>query len=280
MPAMILALDVGGTKLAAGAVRADGTVVAARTVATPAVTDPETLWRTVAGLLESVPGPFVGVGVGCGGPMSADREQVSPLNIPAWRDFPLRARLAEWSALPVEVDNDAKAMALGEWWRGALAGRSSVLGMVVSTGVGGGLLLDGRLVDGATGNAGHVGHVVVDPKGAMCACGARGCLEAQIRGPALEAQAGAPPPFPAAVLEKAGRLLGCALASVAALCDIEAVAVGGGVAVGAGDLLLGPARQELAARFRIFGRELEVQPAAANPLVGAAGLFLHRRGEL
>ena len=192
----------------------------------------------------------------------------------------MRRRLEEWTGLPVEVDNDAKALAVGEWWQGSLRGRSSVMAMVVSTGVGGGLIIDGRLVDGVGGQAGHVGHVVVDPGGRPCACGARGCLEAEIRGPSLEEQAGAPPPFPTRLLERAGTLLGRALASVGALCDIEAVAVGGGVTEGAGDALLGPARAEVARSFRIFDRGLDVVPTSAGPLVGAAGVYLLRTGSL
>ena len=277
---MILAVDIGGTKLLAGAVDGDGTVVDRHRSPTPAGADAEALWSALESLLERVNGSFEGIGVGCGGPMSRDGELVSPLNIPGWRDFPLRRRLSEWSGLPVEVDNDAKALAVGEWWRGALRGRQSVMAMVVSTGVGGGLVLDGRLVDGAFGQAGHIGHVIVEPKGRPCACGAQGCLEAEISGPALEDKAGTPPPFPPAVLAEAGRLLGRGLASVAALCDLEAVAVGGGVTEGAGDALLGPARAEVERSFRIFGRGLDIVPTAAGPLVGAAGVFLMRRGGL
>jgi glucokinase len=118
----------------------------------------------------------VAVGVGCGGPMRAGGELVSPPNIPGWRDFPLRPRLAELTGLPVVVDNDAKALALGEGWCGAAQGSANFLAMVVSTGVGGGIVLDGRLLDGADGNAGHVGHLVVEPDGRPCPCGSRGCL--------------------------------------------------------------------------------------------------------
>ena len=116
---------------------------------------------------------------------------VSPLNIPAWRDFPLRSRLAErLPGIQVRVHNDAICLVAAEHWRGAGRGRDNVLGMVVSTGVGGGLVLDGRLVEGASGNAGHIGHVVVDPDtGPVCDCGGRGCPEAIARGPALVAWA-------------------------------------------------------------------------------------------
>ena len=116
---------------------------------------------------------------------------VSPINIPAWRGFPLRERLTErFGAAPVRVHNDAICLTAGEHWRGAGRGTRNMLGMVVSTGVGGGLILDGDLVQGASGNAGHIGHVPVYPDdGPVCGCGAVGCLEAVARGPALAAWA-------------------------------------------------------------------------------------------
>src|ERR671926_973994 len=108
-----------------------------------------------------------------------------PVHIPAWRSFPLRPRLAAATGLSTFVDNDAKAVALGEGWVGAAAGCDAFIGMVVSTGVGGGIVLDGRLLDGRAGNAGHIGHVVVEPDGRVCGCGARGCLEAEASGPSI-----------------------------------------------------------------------------------------------
>src|SRR5579864_6214256 len=103
--------------------------------------------------------------------MDRGGERVSPLNIAGWRDFPLRARVAAATRLPTWVDNDAKALARAEGWRGVAAGCADYLAMVVSTGIGGGLVVDGRLLDGRTGNAGHIGHVVVVPDGRPCACG-------------------------------------------------------------------------------------------------------------
>src|SRR5205814_9329388 len=115
------------------------------------------------------------------------------LNIPGWRRFPLRKRLADATGLATFVDNDAKAPALGEGWRGAAAGERNFLAMVVSTGVGGGIVLDGRLLDGSAGNAGHIGHVIVEPDGHICGCGARGCLEAEASGTAIRRITGRPP---------------------------------------------------------------------------------------
>ncbi|MFI6534992.1 ROK family protein [Nonomuraea sp. NPDC050547] len=186
---MILAIDVGGTKMAAALVAPDGAVRRTRRLATPQEADAETLWKTLLTLIEPYDG-FSGVGVGCGGPMDWPSGEVSPLNIPGWRAFPLGERLAaRFPGKPVRVHNDAICLAVAEHWKGHGRGRANMLGMVVSTGVGGGLILGDRLVNGGTGNAGHIGHVIVEPGGPPCGCGGHGCLEAVARGPALVAWA-------------------------------------------------------------------------------------------
>jgi glucokinase len=278
---LALALDVGGTKLAAGLVTADGSVVSRAQVPTVARGSPKALWESVAGLVQSVAGA-VGVavcGVGCGGPMTAGGELVSPLNIPAWRDFPLRASLAALLDVAVFVDNDAKALALGEGWRGAAAGVRDYLGMVVSTGVGGGIVLDGRLLDGATGNAGHVGHVLVEPAdaGRLCACGARGCLEAEVSGTAIAAVTGRPAAeAPAEVIERAGRQLGRGIASVANLLDLRLAVVSGSVALGWGEPFFRAAQASIDESACLdFSRGTRVVPGALGSdggLVGAAAV--------
>src|SRR5580700_9701649 len=167
-----LAVDIGGTKLAAGLVEPGGRVLTWSQVPTPAGVDGEQLWRTLDALMTSVlkgagvsPPGLAGCGCGCGGPMEWPSGLVSPLNIPAWRRFPLRDRLRErFAGSVVRVQNDAICLVAAEHWRGAGRGQDNVLGMVVSTGVGGGLILGGRVIEGASGNAGHIGHVVVDPE--------------------------------------------------------------------------------------------------------------------
>lgn len=300
----VLAIDIGGTKLAAGLVEPGGRVGSWAQTATPSGMDGEQLWRTLEALVHRVltearvaRAELAGVGCGCGGPMEWPAGRVSPLNIPAWRGFPLADRLAGlFPGMPVRVHNDAIAMAAGEHWRGAGRGRRTMLGMVVSTGVGGGLVLDGRLVNGATGNAGHIGHVVVDPGGPPCACGGRGCLEAIARGPALAAWAqgeGWRPgqatgsarelagdaaqghPVGLAAMQRAGRALGIAIASATHLCDLQVVAIGGGLAQ-AGSLLFEPLEDTLRTHLGLdYARGVQVVPAAlgqAAGLVGAAAL--------
>ena len=146
--------------------------------------------------------------------MERHGDRVSPLNIPGWRGFPLRGRVAALTGLPTWVDNDAKALALAEGWIGVARGLGAYISMVVSTGVGGGIVLDGRLLDGAAGNAGHIGHVIVEPDGRLCPCGARGCLEAEASGIAIAATTGRPPAkAPPDVVAGTGQLVGRAVAS-------------------------------------------------------------------
>ncbi|MEU6410191.1 ROK family protein [Microbispora sp. NPDC046933] len=312
MSDLTLAVDIGGTKFAAGLVEPDGQVVAAERVATPQGADAETLWRTLTALLDrlDVPAALAGVGIGCGGPMTWPEGEVSPLNMGGWRGFPLRGRLAaRFPGVPVRIHNDAICLAVAEHWRGAGRGSAAMLGMVVSTGVGGGLILGGRLIDGGTGNAGHIGHVVVDPEGPPCGCGGNGCLEAIARGPGLAAwalaqgwspgaavasgelyreegtatarrlaaDAAAGDPIALAAMARAGRALGIAIASAVNLCDLDLVTVGGGLSQ-AGGLLFGPLEEALREHTRMgFAGRVRVVPAALGQdagLVGAAALVI------
>jgi glucokinase len=273
-----LAVDIGGTKIAAGLVDVAGSVIAHSRVLTPRDRDGEGVWEAVLACINNIRGPFSRVGVGCPGPMTSGGELVSPLNIPGWRSFPLRERLTRTLGAPVRIDNDAKTTTLGEVWTGSLQDSRSAMCVVVSTGVGSGIVLDGRLLQGAGGNAGHIGHVIVNPRGRKCACGARGCLEAEIAGPALEAKAGHEPPFDDWLLIEAGTFLGRAIASAAAVLDVESVALAGGVVFGGGLALTASAQAEVDRSFRVFGRSLRLVLARSHPLVGAAALALHWGG--
>ena len=282
-----LAVDIGGTKLAVGLVELDGGV-RARQGGPTVGSDP---WPGLEALVRSVladttatgDGP-IAVGVGSGGPMTKDGSLISPLNIPGWRDFPLMARLEELTGLPVFVDNDAKALALGEGWCGAAQDRDSYMAMVVSTGVGGGIVLEGRLLDGDSGNAGHVGHVVVEPDGRSCACGGRGCLEAEASGLSIAAVTGRPAAEASpGVRERTGRLVGRAVADVCVLLDLGLAVVAGSVALGFGSVFFEAAQRELDERCRIsFARGARIEPAGLGPdgpLVGAAAVARRAVGE-
>lgn len=286
---VVLALDIGGTKLAAGLVSTAGDVLCRDEVPT-AADDAEALFNRVVTLLDgarqsAVDGghDVVACGVGCGGPMTPGGEEVSPLNIHQWRDFPLRRRVAEHTGLPTGVDNDAKALAVAEGWRGAARGLRNYIGMVVSTGVGGGVVVDGRLLEGETGNAGHVGHVVVEPEGRQCVCGGRGCLEAEVSGLSIEAATGRPAAEATIeTIERAGLLVGRALTSVAALLDLRLATIAGSVALGFGAPFFAAAQAELDRSARIeFVRGVRVVPAALGargPLIGAGAVGLRAIG--
>ena len=228
--------------------RRDGRILDRARTTTPPSTDPEAVFGALAGVVTEVLDRAevrpVACGVGCGGPMEAGGATVSPLNIHGWRRFPLRDRLADLVGLPVAVDNDAKALALGEGWKGAARGHADYLAMVVSTGIGGGIVLDGRLLDGSGGNAGHIGHVVVEPDGRACVCGGRGCLEAEASGTAIAAVTGRPAAeADAAVRRRCGTLVGRAVASVACLLDLQLAVVAGSVALGYGHDFFDAARR-------------------------------------
>jgi glucokinase len=299
---LALAIDIGGTKMAAGLVDLSGHLVHRAQVATPQGQiqpgddgpgggSSDELWAALADVAarvqteaESVGVPVV-CGVGTGGPMSPGGEAVSPLNIPGWRDFPLRGRVAELTGLPTYVDNDAKALALGEGWVGAAVGQLNFLAMVVSTGVGGGIVLDGRLLEGRLGNAGHIGHVVVEPDGRPCACGGRGCLEAEASGRAIAAITGGPAASaPPEVAERTGTLVGRAVASVVNLLDLPLAVVSGSVALGFGEPFFVAAQREMDFRCGLeFARGARIIPGGLGdrgPLIGAAGVGFKGSGLL
>jgi len=281
---LILAVDIGGTKMAAGLVGHDGVPLGHHRVATPRSDDGDALFATLARLIDTAlddrpPSgpPVVACGAGCGGPMTIGGATVSPTNIGAWRGFPLHDRLAEYTSLPTFVDNDAKALALGEGWRGAARGVANYLGMVVSTGVGGGLVVDGRLLDGADSNAGHIGHIIVEPDGHLCGCGAVGCLEAEASGTAIARITGRPAQeADADTIVRTGTMVGRAVASVASLLDLQLAVVAGSVALGFGEPFFAAAQAEIGARAHLdFSRGAVIRAAglgADGPLVGAAAV--------
>ncbi|MFN8039253.1 MAG: ROK family protein [Acidimicrobiales bacterium] len=289
---VVLAIDIGGTKMATGLVTRHGEVLLRRQVATPATAGAELLWEVLAALVGEVradgsrrgaPEP-VACGVGCGGPMTRGGAAVSPVNIPGWRGFALHDHLARLTGLTTVVDNDAKALALGEGWRGAAVGVADYVGMVVSTGVGGGLVTDGRLLDGADGNAGHIGHVIVEPDGHRCGCGARGCLEAEASGTAIARITGRPAAEATPdVVERTGTMVGRAVASVAVLLDLRLAVVAGSVALGFGDPFFAAAQAEIDRRARLdYARGTVIRPAglgADGPLVGAAAVAWAHLGD-
>lgn len=284
----MLAIDIGGTKLAAAAVDPKGRIHRSAVVETPALAPADDIFAALATVIDMVDPQRRSsiVGVGCGGPMSAGGARVSPLNIVGWRHFPLRDRLSELfgsGSVPVHVDNDAKALALGEGWQGAAVGVADYMAMVVSTGVGGGIVVDGRLLDGAAGNAGHIGHVVVEPEGRVDERHARGVLEVEASGTAIAEITGRPSSEAGPdVIERTGRLVGRAAASTCNLLDLGLVLVAGSVALGFGEPFFAAAQDEMDRLCTLdFSRGARIAPAglgADGPLIGAAAVGLRGEG--
>jgi glucokinase len=277
---LALAVDIGGTKLATGLVTADGRLIERRQAPTNAATADD-LYAVVldlarASLAEAPVGPTV-VGIGSGGPSRDNHRFLSPLNIEVWRDFPLRDRLTSDLKLDVHVDNDAKALALAEGWKGAAVGVQNFIGMVVSTGVGGGIVLNGRLLDGAQGNAGHVGHMFVEPDGHPDANHVRGLLEGVASGTGIAGATGRPAAeADQDMRRKVGVWVGRAVASVANLLDLQLAVVAGSVALGYGDDFFSAAQQTIDELSRIqHAQGTKIVPAGLGdeaPLIGAAAV--------
>ncbi|WP_330237809.1 ROK family protein [Streptomyces sp. NBC_00525] len=298
---LVAALDIGGTKIAGALVDRDGALVARARRPTPARESGERVMEAVEGVLAELAasprwGEATAVGVGSAGPVDAAGGTVSPVNVPGWRGFPLVRRVAAATGgLPVTLVGDGVAVTAAEHWLGAARGHDNALCMVVSTGVGGGLVLGGALHPGPSGNAGHIGHISVDLDGDACPCGSRGCVERIASGPniarrALErgwrpgpdgdasalgvaAAARAGDPVAAASFERAGQALAAGIAATATLVEIDIAVIGGGVA-GAGEPLFGPLRTALRRYATLsFVRRLTVVPAVMGNdagLVGAA----------
>lgn len=293
------ALDIGGTKIAGALVDAHGTLIVRAVRPTPADKDGATVMRAVAEVVgELAAGPewarVAAVGIGSAGPVNAAAGTVSPVNIPGWRDFPLVAGVrALVGERPVVLVGDGVAMTAAEHWQGAARGHANALCMVVSTGVGGGLVLNGRLHPGPTGNAGHIGHISVDLDGDPCPCGARGCVERIASGPniarralangwqpgpdgdtsaaAVAAAARAGDPVARRSFERAAQALAAGIAATATLVEIDIAVIGGGVA-GAGEVLFAPLRAALREYATLsFVSGLTVVPAQMGTDAGVVG---------
>ncbi|MGZ9933796.1 ROK family protein [Streptomyces sp. NC-S4] len=314
-----VAIDIGGTKIAGALVHPDGTMTATTRRPTPRGADADgvmaAVGEVVADLAESpLWASAVRCGIGSAGPVDASRGTVSPVNIGAWREFPVQERVvAELAArgadLPTVLAGDGVAMTAAEHWLGAARGHANALCMVVSTGVGGGLILNNQLHPGPTGNAGHIGHISVAFDGEPCVCGGHGCVESIASGTAIArwaldqgwtpsgtagggagangadgadggcdataagvaAAAAEGDPVALAAFDRAGRALAAAIAATATLVETDIAVIGGGVAA-AGDTLFAPIRSHLAAYATLsFVRDIQVVPAMLGTHAGLIG---------
>jgi glucokinase len=322
--AWAVGVDIGGTNVVVGLVSADGGgTVALRSRATASMGGAEGAVADIAGMVDDVISEglgtgdgrrrgVAGLGIGCPGPLDLEAGVVlEPFNL-AWRDFPLRERLSAAVGLPAYLDNDANCATWGEYWQGAGRGVRSLVGVTLGTGIGGGVILDGRLVHGASSTAGEIGHMTIDLEGRPCKCGNRGCLEAYASGPNIAARAregvamgavstlpelagGDPARITSAtvyeavvegdayareVMEETARILGAGIANIVNVLNPEMVVIVGGV-TRAGAYLFEPLRAEVRRRaFRMAERVCRIVPGELPDtagVVGAAGLFLASR---
>jgi glucokinase len=291
-----LGIDIGGTKLAAVVLDASRTIVRRATRPTPQAGTSEELIGAVRELIAAVAGEDIAaVGIASAGPIDARAGTIAPVNITGWRNFPIVATVAELTGgAPVALAGDAVCAALAELRLGAGRGWAHGLVAVVSTGVGGGIFLDGSIVSGRAGNAGHIGHIVIEQNGERCACGSVGCVEAYASAPSMVRRAlrsGWQPDGPA---DGAG-LLGAArrgddvaieavrvgalaiaamIASTTATLELEIAVLGGGVMHSA-DVFLPEVRRALE-RYRglPFVAEVEVRVADLGSDASAVGAAL------
>lgn len=281
----ILGIDIGGTKCAVALGRSDGKILGRKAMATEVDRlSPQDVLERLAAIARELMASTkdadrpIGVGVSCGGPLDTKTGIIhSPPNMPEWKAVPVRAFFEKALKLPVRIENDANATALAEWKYGAGKGTQNFVFLTMGTGIGGGLILDGRLYRGTNDLAGEIGHQTILMNGPLCGCGKRGCLEALASGPAIArlaresmvygrhkkvlALAGGRPAditaahvveaansgdaFARQILEEAGTYMGLGIANVIQILNPERIALGT-IAVHAGEHILNPIRAAVA----------------------------------
>jgi glucokinase len=310
----IVGVDLGGTNIVVGAMSADGLHHhAMQSMPTGAELGAEGVGDRIVDMIEGVilettekthatRADFIGVGVGAPGPLDRVKGLVVIAPNLGWRNFPLRDYVGERLKMPVTLDNDANCATVGEWWQGAARGGNTVIGMTIGTGIGGGLIIDGKLFHGASDVAGEIGPTTIDLNGRHCKCGNYGCLEAYASGPAIatrarevlvrEETASLLPSLVAGRLESitaetvysaakqgdsvaseivrdTARYLGVGIANLLNIINADVVVVAGGVTQ-AGDALFVPLRAEV--RRRAFRPAVDATRIVAGELPGTAGV--------
>jgi glucokinase len=308
----VLGIDIGGTNLVVGSVAEDGSLLHA---VGSEPTQPEAGERAVVDRLIALAqrtieqtkrdhrgAEFIGVGVGAPGPLDTKRGIVLLTPNLGWVNMPLRQIIHDRLSLPAGLDNDANCATLGEWWMGAARGTRNAIGITIGTGIGGGIIIDGKLYHGASDCAGEIGHTTIDTEGRLCKCGNYGCLEAYASGPNIalraceELRAGAESRLPQyvggdlnkvtaqtvyqaahdgddlamEVVNDTAKFLGIGIANLLNIFNPEVVVVCGGVTL-AGDHLFTPLRREVARRA--FKPAVSVCRIVPCELVGTAGVY-------
>jgi glucokinase len=308
----IVGVDLGGTNIVAGALSEDGTVVALRGEPTRADQGADAVIDRIVRIIDTViaetiaqtgikRSDVVGVGVGAPGPLQRERGIVVTTPNLGWTNFPLRDVVRERTGIETRIDNDANCATFGEFWLGAARGGRNVVGMTIGTGIGGGLILDGKLYHGSSDVAGEIGHATIDVTGRLCKCGNYGCLEAYASGPSIAARAReavtgdedsllyrlvqgelgritAATVYEAAklgdeaaidVVRETARFLGAGIANLLNIFNPDVVVLAGGVTQ-AGDTLFEPLRKEV--KKRAFRPAVEACRIVPGSLQGSAGV--------
>ena len=314
----LVGVDLGGTNIVAGALAEDGSdVLALRSEPTRADQGADAVVDRIVRIIDTVIAEtgaqtgakrddVIGIGVGAPGPLDRERGIVVTTPNLGWTNFPLRDVIAERTRLPVRIDNDANCATLGEWWLGAARGANNVIGMTIGTGIGGGIILGGRLYHGSSDVAGEIGHATIDITGRRCKCGNYGCLEAYASGPSIadrarEAISGddallvrmvggdlsritAATVYEAAqngddtaldVVRETSRFLGAGIANLLNIFNPDVVVICGGVTQ-AGETLFAPLRREVRKRaFKPAVDACEIVPGTlvAAGVVGAVAAY-------
>jgi len=279
-PSLSLAacIDIGGTKALIGFVDSDGNVLARERFLVVPGSDPVELVRDLSEKVRALAQRsgfnwhrILGVGYSTAGMLDIKREIVfSSPNQGQWQDAPFGALLKQAFNLPVWIEMDANAAAIGEGWKGHGAGVDYFVHLIIGTGVGSGILVHGEILHGWRGTAGEIGHTIIDPNGPLCNCGGRGCLESLVSGPAIAARAqvmrldhqtgGAQEEISAETVFAAARrgdasarqvvadtvnYLSIGLTNLIHLLNPQVITIGGGVGVGGADLLMDPLREAI-----------------------------------
>ncbi|MGH7667895.1 MAG: ROK family protein [Gemmatimonadaceae bacterium] len=310
----VVGVDLGGTNIVTGALSSDGAHThGVRSAPTGVASGADDVVHRIATQIEATIADTVreagvgrdailGIGVGAPGPLNRERGLVIVAPNLGWRDFPLRDRISDLLGLPTTLDNDANCATVGEWWLGAARGGRHVVGITIGTGIGGGLIVDGKLFHGASDVAGEIGHTTIELNGRHCKCGNYGCLEAYASGPAIATRArevlvreGTESLMPGMVngnldaltaatvydaarqgdpvaneiVRDTGRYLGTGVANLLNIFNPDVVVVAGGVTA-AGERLFTPLGAEV--RRRAFAPAVAAARIVPGALPGTAGV--------
>ena len=296
-----IGVDIGGTKVAIAVVNESGVIHHQSIIPTELTIKPEVMIHKISEEIKHVVknstisiDDIIGVGIGAPGPLDSKNGMITcPPNLPTWTDIPIRKLIEEHLSIPVILENDANAAALAEKWIGAAQENENFIYITVSTGIGAGIIDNGKLLRGQKGNAGDIGHMVVDPSFGECSCGQSGCLESIASGTAIAKRGskimerdvtteevfdlfGDNNPEIVAYIESVYKVLGVASVNMINTFDPEKIVIGGGVSK-VGDPLFKSIRAYVSQyALNTTGRKTEIVPAQldqSSGVIGAAALF-------